>query len=168
MAAAKLKRRLSGYWKMEAGNVVLVPLILVMVAQWNPGWISLVSFVPMMFLLIIGAYYWRAKLKSLEDRSYRFRDAMRLISNSQTPAFLLTLIGVAVVAYGWIDPDRFTSGWDQGAATVAAILAVLEYINYYHRQLQHFDHGPDFKRLLSGKGLRPSQMAKDLKDYRRT
>lgn len=168
MAAAGLKRRLSGYWKMEAGNVLLMPVILLMVARWNPSWVTLVSFIPMMLLLVIGAYYWRAKLKQLEDRSYDLSGVMRVISLSQGPALILTLVAGGAVIYAWMRPDVFKNGWDQGAATFAAMLALLEYVNYYHRQLQHFDHGPDFKRLLSGKGLRPSQMARDLKTYRRT
>lgn len=168
MATAGLKRRLSGYWKMEAGNVLLVPVILLMVTRWTPSWVTLVSFIPMMLLLLIGAYYWRAKLKQLEDRSYDLSGAMRVISVSQAPALILSLVAGSAVIYAWTRPDLFTSGWDRGAATFAALLALLEYVNYYHRQLQHFDHGPDFKRLLSGKGLRPSQMARDLKTYRRT
>lgn len=168
MAAAELKRRLSGYWKMEAGNVLLLPIILLMLARWSPSWVSLVAFIPMMFLLLIGAYYWRAKLKHLEDRSYEFSGAMRLISLCQGPALFLTALAVVTVVVVWMHQSFFNSGWDQGVATFAAVLAALEYVNYYHRQLQHFDHGPDFKRLLAGKGLRPSQMAKDLKDYRRT
>jgi multidrug efflux pump subunit AcrB len=167
MAPAKLKRRLSGYWKMEAGNVLLLPVILAMVTGWDLSWVTAISFVPMMGLLVIGAYYWRAKLHQLDDRTYRFQDAMRLISISQGPALVLTLVAVGAVTYAWLTPGHFTSGWDQGAATFAALLAGLEYVNYYHRQLQHFDHGPDFKRLLAGKGLRPSQMARDLKSYRR-
>ena len=151
---------------MEAGNVLLMPAVLLMVARWNPSWVSILSFVPMMALLVIGAYYWRAKLKQLEDRSYPFDKAMRAISMGQIPALLSTLIAMAAVIYGWSQPGVFNSGWDQGAATFAVILAGLEYVNYYHRQLQHFDHGPDFKRLLSGNGLRPSQMSKDLKLYR--
>ncbi len=93
---------------------------------------------------------------------------MRLIAWCQGPALILTLSAVIAVVFGWTRQGVFNTGWDQGVATFAAVLALLEYVNYYHRQLQHFDHGPDFKRLLAGKGLRPSQMAKDLKDYRRT
>jgi hypothetical protein len=51
---------------------------------------------------------------------------------------------------------------DQIAATACAALAALEYVNYYHRQLQHFDSWADFKRLLAGKGFRKSWMARDL------
>lgn len=153
---------------MEAGNVLLMPLILAFLARWSLSWVTLISFVPMMVLLVIGAYYWRAKLRQIEDRTYPFSRAMRVISLAQIPALVLTLIACATVIYAWLNPGAFRSAWDQGAATFAAVLAVLEYVNYYHRQLQHFDHGPDFKRLLSGNGLRPSQMARDLKTYRRT
>ena len=166
-AAAKLKQRLSGYWKMEAWNVVLLPAFLLFVARWNLSWISVLNIIPMMLLLVVGAYYWRAKLKHLENRSYPFSGAMRLISISQVPLLMLTLIASLALIYAWVIPGHFKSNWDQGVATFAAVLSVLEYVNYYHRQLQHFDHGPDFKRLLSGKALRASQMAKDLKTYRK-
>jgi hypothetical protein len=43
---------------------------------------------------------------------------------------------------------------------------VLEYINYYVVQLQHFDHASDFKRLLSGRGFREAHLAKALRAYR--
>lgn len=164
-AADKLKRRLSGYWKMEAGNVVLLPAILILLSRANLGWVSLVCMVPMVLMLIIGAYYWRAKLKRLEDRTYNFSRAMGLIARLQWPVFGLTVLGVLIVAYAWIAPGLFTTGWDKGIASFSAVMALLEYVNYYHRQLQHFDHTEDFQRLLSGNGLRPSQMAKDLKLY---
>jgi hypothetical protein len=51
---------------------------------------------------------------------------------------------------------------DRIAATACAVLAALEYVNYYHRQLQHFDNWADFKRLIAGKGFRKSWMARDL------
>ena len=56
---------------------------------------------------------------------------------------------------------------DRVAATGCATLAVLEYVNYYHRQLQHFDNKADFKRMLAGKGFRQSWLARDLSELRR-
>jgi hypothetical protein len=49
---------------------------------------------------------------------------------------------------------------------VLTVLAMLEYINYYHRQLQHFDNAADLKRLLSGKGFKRSHMARELAAFR--
>jgi len=164
-AADKLKRRLSGYWKMEAGNVLLLPVFLLFLSKGNLGWVSALCIIPMSVMLAIGAYYWRAKLKRLEHHSYRFSDAISLIARLQWPVLGLILIACLGLCFAWVTPGLFTGDWDKGAATFAAIMAVLEYVNYYHRQLQHFDHNEDFQRLLSGNGLRPSQMAKDLKIY---
>ncbi len=167
-AAAQLKQRLSNYWKMEAFNVVLLPAFLFVVAGMSLSWVAIAGILPMMLLLAIGAVYWRAKLKQLQDRRYPFARTMSLIAGAQWPVLGLTLLGLAALIFAWMRPEHFGSDRDRWVATFAAILALLEYVNYYHRQLQHFDHGPDFKRLLAGKGLRASQMAKDLKAHRRT
>ena len=87
---------------------------------------------------------------------------MPFISKAQIPLLLLSLIAIAIAILLWVKPNLSASRGDQWTATVAAILAGLEYINYYHRQLQHFDHWPDFKRLVTGKGFRRAQMAVDL------
>jgi hypothetical protein len=47
------------------------------------------------------------------------------------------------------------------------VLAILEYINYYHYQLQHFDHAADFARLLSGRGFRRSHLSKAIAAWKR-
>ncbi len=47
-------------------------------------------------------------------------------------------------------------------------LATLEYVNYFHVQLQNFDHAADIKRLTNGGGLRRAHMAKDLAAFRKT
>lgn len=163
--AEKLKHRLSGYWKMEAGNAVLLPAFLLVLSRDHLSWVSVVCMVPMVVMLMIGAFYWRAKLKRLENPSHDFASAMGLIARSQVPVLALTILAILVLAYAWSMPGLLTGGWDKGVATFSAVMAILEYVNYYHRQLQHFDHSEDFKRLLSGNGLRPSQMAKDLKLY---
>ena len=54
-----------------------------------------------------------------------------------------------------------------GAVLVVTILGVLEYVNYYHVQLQHFDNMADWRRLLAGRGFRPAHMARDLATWRR-
>jgi hypothetical protein len=46
------------------------------------------------------------------------------------------------------------------------LLAILEFVNYYHVQLQHFDHAEDFQRLLAGKGFRRSHLSKSIRAYR--
>lgn len=57
-------------------------------------------------------------------------------------------------------------------ATITAlgfsILAVLEYINYYHIQLQNFDHGPTFRRFLKRRTFPRAYLAKDLEIWRKS
>ena len=66
----------------------------------------------------------------------------------------------------WCNSGRILQrAGDRWVALAAAVLAALEYVNYYHRQLQHFDNFADIKRLLTGRGFRRSQMARDLERY---
>ncbi|WP_432201354.1 hypothetical protein ACRAQ7_03930 [Erythrobacter sp. W53] len=153
--------RLTGYWKMEAGNVVLVPAIMLFLASCNVGIVSFVAIAPMMALLVVGAAYWRAKLRQIEH-GISPDDTVRWIAALNIPLGLASAIAVASSFAAWIIPRVAIGTPDRWVATVAAILAVLEYINYYHRQLQHFDHLADWKRLLSGGGFRKSQLRQDI------
>ena len=56
--------------------------------------------------------------------------------------------------------------WTNIVAIVLTTLAALEYVNYYHVQLQHFDNGADVRKLLRGAGFRQAHMARDLALYR--
>lgn len=155
-------RRLSAYWKMEAGNVLLVPAIMIFLAKGNLGWASAAAIVPMMVLLAIGAAYWRAKHRQLVEPGFRVEPTLHWIAALRPFALVLTTVSL-VPAFGvWLVPSWAVGLGDKICASLAATLAVLEYINYYHRQLQHFDNAADFKRLLAGRGFRRSQMARDL------
>ena len=115
-------------------------------------------------LLVIGAVFWRGV-----DRRLRFGDhaaaasGMRLADRAEKP--LLLVVGLAIAA---VVAALAVNGWTCAviAATVLTVLAVLEYINYYHRQLQHFDNAADLKRLFSGKGFKRSHMARELAAFR--
>jgi hypothetical protein len=87
---------------------------------------------------------------------------LRGIAAWRWPSLALTLAGCATALAGWFFPAWSVGPADRYVAMGCAVLAALEYINYYHRQLQHFDNREDFQRLLSGKGFRKSWMARDL------
>jgi hypothetical protein len=91
-----------------------------------------------------------------------FPALLRRIAAWRRPALALTLAGCATALAGWLLPGWAVGAADRYAATGCAILAALEYVNYYHRQLQHFDNREDFRRLLAGKGFRKSWLARDL------
>ena len=92
----------------------------------------------------------------------RCRWHSRRTQAGEAPALVLTLAGCATALAGWRVPAWSAGLADRNVATACAVLAVLEYVNYYHRQLQHFDSREDFRRLLSGKGFRKSWLARDL------
>ena len=62
---ADLLKRLDPYWKMEAANVVFVPAFLIWLAGGKVGWITLVPMAATVLLLVIGALYWRGKVRQL-------------------------------------------------------------------------------------------------------
>lgn len=78
---------------------------------------------------------------------------------------LLTVVGVATAIASWFAPWLSNGLADRIVASVAATLAALEYVNYYRRQLQHFDHAADFRRLKEGRGFRKSQLRSDLERF---
>ncbi len=161
-------RNLEAYWKMEAANVLFVPGLALGLGFPRDA-IETVSIALAMVatagFLVVGTAYWRGV-----DRRLRFADrlsikgALGLADRVEKPLLVVSAAAitttVAALAY---------NGWSRAviAAAVLSLLAALEYINYYHRQLQHFDNRADLKRLLTGRGARPSHMARDLAAWRR-
>lgn len=158
----KLIARLNPYWKMEAANIVFIPLIVVWVTAGRIGWTTLVALVPVVLLLAIGAAYWRGKVRQLRGEQSDLIPLLRRIAWWKRPSLMLTAAGCGAALAGWLVPGLSLGQADRLAASGCALLAVLEYVNYYHRQLQHFDNAADFRRMLAGKGFRRSSMAADL------
>jgi hypothetical protein len=165
----RLHHRLSSYWKLEIGNAALIPAIMLFLC-WRTdqpvGLALALACVPMCGLLIVGGLYWRAKLHQLEGRGETMRAFLSLALKSRLPLLATTALAVVLAVAVWFT-DLAVSTGERWAVTVAAVLAALEYVNYYHRQLQHFDHWPDFQRLITGRGFPVAQMARDLERFER-
>ncbi|MGB7656685.1 MAG: hypothetical protein WBL74_14520 [Novosphingobium sp.] len=161
-----LLKRLEPYWKMEAANIAAIPIMALYMTSGRIGWVTLVPLAATMVLLGIGAAYWRLKVRQLRGDAVNGDAVLRWLAWLQWPSLTLSAAGCAAAALGWITPAFSVGLPDRIAATVCAALAGLEYVNYYHRQLQHFDNKADFRRLLAGKGFRPSWMARDLAAWR--
>jgi hypothetical protein len=161
-------RNFGSYALMEAVSVVLVPAAALGLAPpTKPVEILLmaVAIGACAGFLLVGAAYWRALDHRLR-RANRTLLARVLAFADVVEAPLLLLTGAAAIALiyalwlvGWTTPVI--------AAAVLILLAALEYVNYYHRQLQHFDRWSDFKRLISTRQLRPSHMARGLAAHRK-
>lgn len=165
MQKQEIAKRLSGYWKMEAGNIFLITALMLWSSGGALSWGSWIAIVPMAGLLAVGAAYWREKLLQLTVADHDIVPMLRRIAGARKPLLILAIAAQCAAATLWIAPGLSHGLSDRICATVAAALALLEYVNYYHRQLQHFDHSADLKRLLAGRGFRRSQLAQDLRQH---
>jgi hypothetical protein len=106
-------------------------------------------------LLIEGAAYWAVKLEQLSARRRHIR-AVTAFRAARVINPLVLVAGLAIIGHAVvIDPGR--SSWP---GLAYALFAVLEHINYFHRQIMH-DTPTDLRRLRSV-GLRSSHLARDL------
>ncbi len=159
--------RLQRYWKIEALNVLLIPtitLLMVRPRRWHE-WLGIgLGLTVCCALLAVGAYYWKAASERAMKQSHRIIAFLPLADALQRPLAVLTgaLVATALLTLTFSGAARGTVG-----TLILAVLAVLEFVNYYHFQLQYFDHQPDWLRLMRDKKLRQSHLSKDLASYRR-
>ncbi len=162
-------KRLAWYWQVEVANAVLVPAFVLFVTRVygeGVGWPTLVTLLPVIGLLVIGGLYWRGKLHELRGNRGFLDRVLAMADRAQRPLLVLTALALALGIGGFIIPQPGSDTANRLASLGASLLALAEYVNYYHRQLQHFDNWPDFRRLITGKGLRPAKMAQDLAAWR--
>lgn len=165
---AKTLRNFRSYAALEALNIVLVPApVLLLAPPRNWAEILAIGLAVSAFagFLLVGAAYWAGLDQRLttSNRS-TLTKALALAHRLEIPLLLITGAALPMLAFaiyngGW--------SWPVIGAAILTLLAALEYVNYYHRQLQHFDCWSDFKRLMAGRGFRRSHMARDLAAYRR-
>lgn len=161
-------RDFARYGTIEAVNVVLVPaaaLYLASPTDWIEAVVMAAGILSASALLIVGAVYWHALSRRLKGDRALLQRWLIAADRAQRP--LLILVVIAAAACAAIVAARGLT-WPVVAALALTALAALEYVNYYHRQLQHFDNWSDFRRLLTTGRLRPAHSAKDLAAYRKS
>ena len=164
---AKSLRNFRSYAAMEALNIVVVPgaaLLLAPPGNWAEILAMGLAMAACAGFLLVGAAYWAGLDQRLtsSNRSVLTK-ALALADRLEIPLLLITgaalpMLAFAIYKGGW--------SWSVTGAAMLTLLAALEYVMYYHRQLQHFDRSSDFKRLMTGGGFRRSHMARDLAAYR--
>jgi hypothetical protein len=165
----RVAKRLTWYWQVELANAVFVPAAFVFVPYQlggRVGWPTLAALLPVCGLLVVGGLYWRGKLHALKRERRALDTALALADRWDRILLILTLLSLALAVAGFALTIPRSTESDRWAVLVAALLALAEYVNYYHRQLQHFDNWPDFQRLMAGRGFRPDKMAVDLAAWR--
>lgn len=162
-----LLKRLTPYWKMEAANVFILPAITIWAVTRLDDSISgplILAMIACSSLLVIGAFALRMHLEDVKGNRAFGERVLPWLSAAQWPALVLAAGSLCGAGF-----ERWADGrWSPSAvgAALLATLAVLEYVNYYRVQLQHFDHLADLNRLRSGKGLKEAHLAKALRKYR--
>jgi hypothetical protein len=162
-------RRLATYWKIEAGNVVFLPAIAIYIVLRSGGTISValvLSCLACSFLLVIGTIVLRMMLRKARGEAGATTARIPLLLRLRWPALALCVAAAVALGMECLDAGPQLSAQFLAPAALL-LLAVLEYINYYHIQLQHFDHAPDWKRLISGRGFRPSHLAREIERWKR-
>ncbi len=165
----KLLKRLKPYWMMEGANVLLMPLIawflITVVAEGQITIAVIAAMLATSFLLVVGTFAWKMVVDGLEGNSTSEEQWTPWLDLARWPAMLLTILAlIATVVEAISTLPRFSASLI--GASLLCLLAILEFVNYYHVQLQHFDHAEDFQRLLSGKGFRQSHLSKSIRTYR--
>lgn len=157
-----LVKRFGSYWRVEVANAGILPVAAVVITRGNVSPATVIALVPMCALLIVGGLYWRAKLLRLTGDPQPL-GRLLLWAERLRPVFAFGVAaGVVAAALAWVESPLAKGVPDRLIASGAAALGVAEYVNYYHRQLQHFDRWSDFRRLVAGRGFRRSHLARDL------
>jgi hypothetical protein len=145
---------------MEGFNAILIPLLAFGFVRPSLGlesWLLAGSLLPCCLLLIVGTAYWYALHARLNGNRYPMVRVVRVARIIQLPSLLITLASFGLVGFAFTQPGALAYVM-LGIAT----LSVLEWINYYVVQLQHFDNLADFKRMISGKGFMQAHLAREI------
>jgi arginine exporter protein ArgO len=168
----KLLKRLNLYWKLEASNILLVPAMAFGLVLFAKAQLSISMFITAAatsFLLWIGTIAWYIVFHELNNNPKPKQKWIPTLAKLQWPSLALVVVAIiSVFCEAFKILPSTSSNASLIAASILAVLALLEYINYYHFQLQHFDHAPDFLRLISGRGFRKSHLAKQIAAFRQT
>jgi hypothetical protein len=167
MKRSAVQNRLRHYWKIEAANVIAVPTVGAIAVLRFGGRIDLlmvIAALAMSSLLVVGTMTLRAHFQMSEGNCQAMAEFVPIAAKLQRPMAVLSALAVLSAAFAiWRDAGFAPSSI---ATFVFALLATLEYINYFVVQLQHFDHGADFRRLISGRGFRRSHLARAITRFR--
>jgi hypothetical protein len=167
MSNASAIRDFRSYGMLEGFNAVLLPAAAIYFG-WPPdlagGTVLALAILGLVIGLVVGTFYWLAVVSQIKRNTRPMHAAMKLASAAQWP--MVFIVAAAGIGVGALISSR---GWSLsiGVAAVVTLIAALEYVNYYHVQLQHFDNANDWRRLRSGKGFRRSHMARALAGWRR-
>ncbi|WP_143079994.1 hypothetical protein [Hymenobacter arizonensis] len=113
-------------------------------------------------ILVQGQHYWKLKLHRLIGKDIEEEKNLQFFKQAKRLNLALVALMPIVGVVQW-----YVADWEIKAenllawALLANAFAVLEHLNYYHRQLS-IDNMPDVHYVIRNKKLKISSLAKDL------
>jgi hypothetical protein len=116
----------------------------------------------MVFLLFQGAFYWKLKLQSLKgERIDHPKQLAKFHSWKKITKYLLLSQFLFLLTHLYAIDWTLELKGVYSCTLAANLMALLEYINYYHRQLM-IDNFHDAKYLLTNGKLKVASLKKDM------
>jgi hypothetical protein len=166
MSKQALVNRLSWYYPMERMHAYLTVPVIVVYLLWSHAFQDIFFLVYGLLvcnvILVQGQHYWKLKLDGLTGKNVEIEKNLQFFKQSKRLNLVLVALIPIVGALQW-----YVADWETKAenlflwALLANAFAVLEHINYYHRQLS-IDNMPDVHYVIRNKKLKISSLAKDL------
>ncbi|MEO3805155.1 hypothetical protein [Nonomuraea sp. B1E8] len=156
-----LVRRMRNLAVLEPVNVVLFGVVAFVLLPAPLDTVNVTGFVLVTVHLLIGGAYWAIKVRQLRARLRRppligaFGWLRRLCEAGLVVGFVIVAVSVA----------RGTTGFGSMPGLLFYLLAVAEYVNYFHWQLSH-QTAEDIKRLLRTRRLHRSHLYLDMRAHR--
>jgi hypothetical protein len=159
----KLIKRLRYLWTWELFDSFFLPLLAVVLFRMldEPlGALTLYASGLVAWLLWQGSAYWYLKLQAIKTGERIKCEHFRWFARLKTINWVLIALLPAVLALKILRGDAaFGPDWTFGSFLY--ILAILEQINYYHRQLM-YDYPTDWRYLMKHKRLKHSSLRRSL------
>lgn len=170
MGKEKLIKRLRWYYPLEKFHAFFTFPLLAIYFLTQHSFVKSIWFIYGMmlciFILYQGQKYWQLKLWRMEGKPVLQVKNLKFFKKAKRINFLLimgmpVILVVQLLIVNWSESDMDIVLW----SFAANLFAVLEYINYYHKQLM-VDNTSDVAYILRNKKLKTASLAKDLKENR--
>ncbi|MGP3929175.1 hypothetical protein [Nonomuraea sp. KM88] len=156
-----LVRRLRNLAVLEPVNIVIFGVVAFVLLPAPLNAVNVTGFVLVAVHLLIGGGYWAIKVRQLRARLPEppfigaFGWLRRLCEAGLIAGLVILAVSVA----------REAPGFGSAPGFLFYLLAVAEYVNYFHWQLSHQSAG-DIRRLLRTRRLHRSHLHLDMRAHR--
>ncbi|MEX2347828.1 MAG: hypothetical protein WD511_01295 [Balneolaceae bacterium] len=163
----RLINRLTRIYQMEGMNAMMfLGVMVILNASYGVQDLLSLSYGILLacFILAQGTYYWWIKLCALEEQNIPVKTVLKRFQKFKIQNKIgILLIPVVFLIQWYISGAQFNESHFVGWAIFTNLFAILEYINYYHRQLM-IDNRHDLQYVLQNKKFKEASLFKDMRE----